>query len=149
MVLASVHGGVYDGDMPTLYTIGYGGRAPQALRVLLPPDALVLDIRLKAWSRDQRWCSFNLSTTLPKLGLRYRHDPRLGNLDYRSDSVRIADTSAIVPLALSVMSGETIVLMCVCRQPRDCHRLVVCDLVRGIESAISISHLGIDPDLGL
>ncbi|HUW16908.1 MAG TPA: DUF488 domain-containing protein [Actinomycetes bacterium] len=135
--------------MPTLYTVGYGGRSPEALRDLLPPDALVLDIRLKAWSRDQRWTSFNLSTTLPKFGLRYRHDPRLGNLDYRGDSVRIADTSAAVPLAHSVMSGETIVLMCVCRQPQDCHRLVVADMVRDIDSRISISHLGSDPSLGL
>jgi uncharacterized protein (DUF488 family) len=114
----------------TLYTVGYQGRHPADLADLLPPGTLVLDIRLSPGSRDPRWSRARLEQALPALGLGYHHEPRLGNLDYRTrDRIRIADPRAAAPIARLITEGRDVALLCVCPGTVGCHRAVVRDLI--------------------
>jgi hypothetical protein len=106
----------------TLYHFGYKGLRPADLPALLEPVDLVLDVRLKKYSADRAFSTWT-HQTIEAAGCRYLWAPALGNLDYRTGGIRIADTGQLEPLVLEPLrSGTNVALMCVCPDVAECHR---------------------------
>ena len=105
-----------------LYHFGYRGLRPADLPVLLEPVDLVVDVRLKKYSADRAFSTWT-HQTIEAAGCRYLWAPALGNLDYRTGGIRIADLEQLEPLVLDPLrSGTNVALMCVCRAVAECHR---------------------------
>ena len=65
-----------------LYTLGYTGWTPQAIRETATTlNAVVCDIRFSPASRHPQWSRKQLSAYL---GARYAHLPALGNPNYKN-----------------------------------------------------------------
>jgi uncharacterized protein (DUF488 family) len=104
-----------------LYTVGYRRHSPSELRQVLPGVELVVDVRRRAWSGNPAW-STRTRQTIETLGFRYRHDPRLGNLDYRTGGIRVSDIDAIEDVLTELRAGTSVALMCACSNVTSCHR---------------------------
>jgi hypothetical protein len=121
-----------------LYTIGYVGRTPEALMRALDelPDALLVDVRLVPFARDQGWARPALAR---RFGSRHLHARAFGNVNYKRDDapVQLEDAPRGVHAVLAatrpmLAAGEpTIVLPCAGRRRASCHRdEVAAELVR-------------------
>ena len=118
----------------TLYTLGYSapGAATQLERYMRAPRILLVDVRLRPASR---WApQWNRATLSSRYGERYRWEPRLGNLHYKSRALPILlapdHPSAITDLASLILSGTSLVLLCACSDGRACHRTLVARLIQ-------------------
>lgn len=119
-----------------VYGIGYYGREPTQLRdMAIALDAIVFDIRLSPRSRDPRWGKANLSAVLLD---RYRHVKALGNVNYKGGAIKLRDFQAGVEAIL--MSPKCVILMCVCKHSKHCHRSVIGQQL--IRSGFAYSELG-------
>lgn len=114
--------------MKRVYLTGYAGRKPETLKAIVERmDAVVVDIRYSPRSRVLMW---NKASLIQLLGWRYVHVPALGNLNYKSgEKIVIANLDAGAAM-LSTIAGETLILLCVCRQAATCHRTVVAEGLR-------------------
>jgi uncharacterized protein (DUF488 family) len=119
-----------------VYTIGYGGRTPAEIEQLAQDlDATVFDIRFSPRSRDPRWSRKQLGELLDS---RYRHVRELGNVNYKGGPIELVDFDA--GRELIEQSDRPVILMCVCRDPRICHRTVVAHRLR--EAGLSVTEIG-------
>lgn len=113
----------------TVYTIGYTGRTvEEIIQTAELTDAVVLDIRFNPRSRVPHWNKGPLSRAL---GARYVHLDALGNVNYRGDGpIQIKDPEAGVKAVEELIdAGRDVILMCVCKDLRTCHRLTVAELL--------------------
>ena len=110
-------------------TIGYQKWAqdPDGLIRVLSQFDLVVDVRLKPWSRMMP--RFSMPSLKKHLGERYEWMPEFGNLDYRSaDQVRLANFPlGKEKLAVRLAQGQTVVLLCGCANIGTCHRRLVAE----------------------
>lgn len=109
----------------TIYTIGYGSRAPEDVFAILGSlGAILVDIRFSAWGKPG-WKLFELQRAL---GARYMHVKALGNAAYKTGGMEIANYEQGKAILESL--DRPAVLLCACHRPDGCHRTVVADMLR-------------------
>lgn len=108
--------------MPRLiYTIGYAGWAPEALRAyVLSLQAMLVDVRIAPTSKSPQWRRESLAELC---GERYLHMPALGNRNaFNGGPVALNDPEhAIGPISALLEHGP-VALLCGCADPQRCHR---------------------------
>jgi uncharacterized protein (DUF488 family) len=107
----------------TIYTIGYAGWAPAALRDhVLALGATLVDVRIAPTSKSPQWRKEALAALL---GAAYRHLPALGNRNaFTGGPVALNDPErALQPIAALLERGP-VALLCGCADPQRCHRSV-------------------------
>jgi uncharacterized protein (DUF488 family) len=115
-----------------VYTIGYAAADSMQMleQVMSDPAMLLVDIRLVPRSR---WFpQWNKKQLIQRWSKRYRHERRLGNLNYKNKRKPIELVDAAGGLAFLVellQAGYSIVLLCACVQYDACHRKLVADLL--------------------
>jgi len=123
-----------------LYTLGYSGWKLDALVTKVQDlDAALMDIRYSPNSRQPQWRMRELAAFF---GARYVHVPALGNINYRGGAMKISDYAAGRRIAQRYLAeGHNVVLLCVCAQVAQCHRLYVATRLE--------EDLGLDPAVHL
>jgi uncharacterized protein (DUF488 family) len=120
-----------------IYTLGYSGRTPAALKAIIDNlDAMLFDIRFSPRSRDPRWARKNIEALLGPD--RYRHVKALGNVNYKGGPIEFVDFAA--GLELIKQSPRPVVLLCVCKDPAICHRTVAATRLR--ELGFTVTEVG-------
>ena len=115
-----------------VYTIGYAadGSAQLLEQVMSDPSMLLIDIRLVPRSR---WFpQWNKKQLVERWDKRYRHERRLGNVNYknRRKPIELVDViGGIESLVALLQAGYSVVLLCACVQYETCHRKLVAELL--------------------
>jgi uncharacterized protein (DUF488 family) len=107
----------------TIYTIGYAGWAPVALREhVLALGATLVDVRIAPTSKSPQWRKEALATLMSTA---YLHLPALGNRNaFIGGPVALNDPErALQPIAALLERGP-VALLCGCADPQRCHRSV-------------------------
>lgn len=114
--------------MKTIYTIGYTGWTPLALRAqVLGLQAILIDIRYAPRSKRSEWTPPELQALL---GDDYRLMQSLGNKNYQEAApIELADPEAAVRPIRTELLARPVVLMCACKQPEACHRTVAAEFL--------------------
>lgn len=115
------------------YTTGYTDKKVADLPSLLENlDAVLVDIRFSTNSRQIVWTKNYLSLLLKR---RYQHVPQLGNRAFREGKIQIQNLELGIRLITSL--DYNAVLLCACKNLRECHRFVVMTELqkRGLEVA--------------
>ena len=122
--------------MPTIYTVGYSRlREPRRLLVLLDElDALVLDVRLKPWTRFEGWSKKDLEALF---GTRYRWIEAFGNDNYAGGDVRLHDPARGLAEVSPLLATHSVILLCGCADPTRCHRSTVAAVLAAAPAARS------------
>lgn len=108
-----------------IYTTGYGKRQPSEIAELLDDlGAVLVDIRFSPWGRPG-FKGWELQRFFPG---RYLHLKALGNADYKTSGMRIADYEA--GRDSLVRLDRPALLLCACASPVGCHRTVVAEMLR-------------------
>lgn len=108
-----------------IYTVGYGKRQPsEILDLVTGLGAVLVDIRFSPWGRPG-FKGFELKRAL---GDRYVHVKALGNAEYKTGGMRIADYET-GRSALMVLDRPAL-LLCACASPTGCHRTVVGNMLQ-------------------
>jgi uncharacterized protein (DUF488 family) len=141
-----------------LYTIGYEGLVqPQLIELLAASGvAMVLDVRAVPLSRKAGFSKSMLAASLQAGGIAYRHDRRLGTPKPGREAARhgrtdtmvaifrehMADPSSLEGLedAIVLASTAPICLLCFEREPHDCHRSIVAQMIQA-RTGQTIRHL--------
>ena len=108
-----------------IYTFGYQGQQVAALAAEVERvQGVVVDVRYSPYSRNQQWAKKRLQVSFPD---RYIHLQELGNLHYKANKpIKIADmVTGAAKVGAIVAAGFAPILLCVCKDVRHCHRLVV------------------------
>jgi uncharacterized protein (DUF488 family) len=129
----------------TIYTIGYEGAGIGAFVETLQQAGveLVLDIRAAPVSRKKGFSKAPLSAHLEEAGIAYRHLRGLGTPKRGRDAAHAGDREtferiflahmnepeALLDLGEAIRLGEErpICLLCLERDPEQCHRLIVAE----------------------
>jgi len=124
-----------------LYTIGYqSSTVDDLVRYIIKLDAILVDIRFKPYSRQRE---FNRDALKRRIGDYYWHVPELGNANYRGGPMWINDYETgkqRVAAALKNDPPKPVILMCMCGNLKQCHRLPVAErLARELE--VGLIHL--------
>jgi uncharacterized protein (DUF488 family) len=162
MGLVQPSGGSTEAALIKIYTLGYQG-ASVADFIQTLKDAgvsLLLDVRQLPQSRRAGFSKRVLSEALIKAGIGYRHIKQLGDPKPGREAARRGDmvsfrsifcahleleaSEAALTDAAAEAERETVALMCFERAPKECHRSIVADRLRGLVSA-EIVHLGVQP----
>ena len=115
------------------YTTSYTDKKVADLPNLLENlDAVLVDIRFSTNSRQIVWTKNYLSLLLKR---RYQHVPQLGNRAFREGKIQIQNLELGIRLITSL--DYNAVLLCACKNLRECHRFVVTNELqkRGLEVA--------------
>ena len=105
----------------TAYGIGYSGRTADDLkRIVEELDGYLVDIRFTPHSRNP---SFRKAALEAAFGDRYVYLRAFGNRNYKGGPVEIVDYEA-GKAALEALDKPAL-LLCVCRDPKTCHRTTV------------------------
>ena len=115
---------------PTVYSFGYHGWKLAAVAPQLLARGLILvDIRLKPYSRTPEWNQKRLEAAL---GANYLWlGESLGNRNYKGGPIDIIDLDrGLTAIRTLIDTNETVVVMCMCPQVTECHRNVVLDRLR-------------------
>jgi len=126
-----------------IFTLGYTSTTPEELlQIATERDALVLDIRLKAWSMAPRWRVEALQELLEK---RYIGMSFLGNLNYKSGGLTVLNNperglELVTRYLVTGGDPKSVILLCACWSHVTCHRLVAAKLIAG-ETGCEIEHL--------
>jgi uncharacterized protein (DUF488 family) len=133
------------GGVLSLFTIGYEQAKPTAVLDELKQakiDTLV-DVRAVAASRRPGFSKRQLAASLDETGIAYLHLQKLGTPAEGRQAARAGDRDTLWriyekhikkpepqaelgELADLIKSGKRIALLCYCRDPRLCHRWVIC-----------------------
>ena len=128
------------GSTGTVYTFGYGGRQVETLAALVAlHEAVVIDVRLKPWTKQPGWSLAELKTVFAD---RYHWVQALGNTNFeKGGKVRLKDEkNGIGVLVKMIRAGESPILLCGERDPSGCHRTVIANLVAKLTGA-TVVHL--------
>lgn len=121
-----------------VYTAGYGNAhtADELFRAAQRLKAHVLDIRISPKSTRQEW---NYTTLQTRFKVRYAHLHAFGNENYKrpGDGFALVNAEAgCDEVVRRVGEGQTVILLCGCKEFHKCHRSAVADVLkrRGIAS---------------
>lgn len=149
-----------DGKGP-IFTIGYEGASMDAFISALREArvVLVLDIRAAPVSRKKGFSKTPLAQHLAATGIGYRHLRGLGTPKQGREAARAGDhetferifrhhleePEALLDLgeALSLAQAQAVCLLCLEREPEQCHRLIVAKRMSK-ESGQEIRHLFVE-----
>lgn len=144
---------------PRIYSVGYEGLEVRGLVERLAQSRVrtLVDVRLNAVSRRKGFSKGVLADALEEAGIRYLHDPRLGNPAENRESFRHGDGStgrsnmrhrlengshdALEELVSLTVEEKRIAVLCVERDWSRCHRDVVTDMARELDPEIEVLHL--------
>jgi uncharacterized protein (DUF488 family) len=136
-----------------LFTIGYGGAAPQAfteclvkagvrtvIDVRLRPDRASMGIYVKAKARDK-----GIERLLSEVGVEYRSLPELGNLfldfgDWRERYTALLSRAGDLLVSRLADVPGPVCLLCAERKPEDCHRMLITQYLSSAEGD-DVEHL--------
>lgn len=126
----------------TLYTFGYSGlrTADDVADTLGDRATTVMDIRYSRWSRNPTF-SQRAAETIHAAGYAYEWAQGLGNAEYRTAGMRLADPSAVHQLTNRLGAGESVAILCACADVTTCHRKVVSDLAQNELPGLRVVHL--------
>lgn len=127
-----------------LFTLGSSGlRGVDDLRSLLAGTGIdtIVDVRLRPWGRPPFNGPKASRLLVEAVGLAYRWDQRLGNLEYKTGGTRIKDIEAIEDVLEDLRAGHSVGLFCVCAEPQDCHRSTVAEVALDREPILRVVHL--------
>lgn len=118
---------------PLIYTLGYAGWAPLALRDhVLDLGATLVDVRIAPTSKSPQWRKDALAALM---GPAYLHLPSLGNRNaFTGGPVALNDPQRALPSIAHLLERGPVVLLCGCADPQRCHRSVA--------AAFLAEHLG-------
>jgi uncharacterized protein (DUF488 family) len=111
-----------------IYTIGYAGWAPAALRDhVLALGATLVDVRIAPTSKSPQWRKEALAALM---GAAYCHLLALGNRNaFTGGPVALNDPErALKPIAALLERGP-VMLLCGCADPQRCHRSVAAEFL--------------------
>jgi len=109
--------------MKTIYTLGYSNfTIDQISQIVKVTDSVLVDVRLRAWSRNPDYCK---SRIMAVFGERYLHVPEFGNVNYKDRSAPqvIKDFDGGLHRLSEINSN--VILMCVCPTLTVCHRSIL------------------------
>lgn len=125
-----------------IYTTGYGRRQPSEIGELLDSlGAVLVDIRFSPYGRP----GFKGWEMQRFFAGRYLHLKALGNADYKSGGMRIADYEAGKAALLKL--DRPALLLCACASPVGCHRTVVGEMLARDGFTVSEAVFRRDPPL--
>lgn len=108
------------------YTTGYAGKDINDLKPMLDAlDAELVDVRFSPTSEIMRWRQIYLKALLRE---KYHHVPQLGNRAFREGKAQIQNLYLGIKILVSFNSN--VVLMCGCKDVKQCHRLVIAEELR-------------------
>ncbi|MGH2478078.1 MAG: DUF488 family protein, N3 subclade [Ktedonobacteraceae bacterium] len=119
-------------DGSTISTIGYTEpSAQERIDAFLAQDRarhILLDIRYRPYSRWRP--AFNHQALYERYGVQYAHEQALGNVNYQGGPIALLDAAKGVELVLNLLrNGNTVMLLCACKDYERCHRKVVYELI--------------------
>jgi uncharacterized protein (DUF488 family) len=141
-----------------IYSVGYEGLTLTGFieRLVQSQVSVLVDVRLNAVSRRPGFSKKALAAGLEAAGIRYVHEPLLGNPQENRDSFREGDgtsgrsvmrtrlengsRSAVDALVAETRSAR-VAVMCLERDPHSCHRQVITEMVEELEPEIEVLHL--------
>jgi uncharacterized protein (DUF488 family) len=147
-----------------IYTIGYEGASVDAFMAALRKAgvALVLDIRAAPVSGRKDFSKTPSPNISPRAGIAYRHLRGLGTPKHGREAARSGDHEAFERIfrthleepealldlgeALNLAQAQAICLLCLERDPEQCHRLILAERMAK-ESGQDIRHLLVDAPL--
>lgn len=125
--------------MKTLYTIGYSKKTPEKIEVIRAElDALLVDVRFRAGSRNPLW---NKSALVRYFGDNYLHCRALGNVNYKSGPIKLSDPEVGAHKIIDILEHRNVILMCVCGSVLTCHRRTAADYIKSL-CGCEIIHIG-------
>jgi uncharacterized protein (DUF488 family) len=141
-----------------LVTIGYEGRtAPELVDELVGAGVDVLvDVRFTPMSRKAGMSKRRLEEALTAVGIDYVHLPELGNPPENRDTYRAGDRAArtrlrqrlrsaagraAVQRVVELATNGTAALLCLEREPDNCHRAQVADEARRLAPDLTVDHI--------
>jgi uncharacterized protein (DUF488 family) len=145
-----------------LCTIGYeGATTPAFIRTLAEAGVeLVLDIRAAPISRKVGFSKHQLAARLAEAGIAYRHLRGLGTPKPGRDAARGGDLAGFERIflahltepeavldfgeAVALAEAKTVCLLCLERDPKHCHRLIVGDRMAAVTGQ-QLRHLVVEP----
>ncbi len=142
--------------MPRVWTIGYSGRElPEFIEALQAAGVRrLVDVRALAVSRRKDFAKTRLAAALEAAGIDYDHRPRLGtpaairevyhaSADFPAFSAAYEAHLATVGEAVAGLAAtaldENVALMCLERDPAQCHRSVLAQRLAPL--GFEITHL--------
>lgn len=112
----------------TIYTLGYQGWKPDAItQTAARLDAVVVDVRLKPFSRYRPWTGPAFKA---RLGESYLWLHAFGNINYRLpiEQAKLVDYDAGKKVVAEILAtGRPVILMCGCADLATCHRRIVAE----------------------
>ena len=143
---------------PVIYTAGYEQhRRPEDLIEVLRRAGIerLVDVRERPLSRRPGFSKSSLAGLLAEAGIAYEHARRLGNPKpyrdlYRSgrkaDGERgyrahIRNQAEAVDELLAALATARTCVLCLERDPADCHRSILVDELRAREPLLEVQHL--------
>jgi uncharacterized protein (DUF488 family) len=138
-----------------IYSVGYEGLEVSRLVDLLATAnvTLLIDVRLNAVSRRPGWSKRSLKTQMESAGVKYRHDPALGNPPDNRESFRRGDgeegrrrmreilgngSGLALQRLVDDAREQRLAVLCVERGPLRCHRQVITDMAQEIDPSIEV-----------
>ena len=125
-----------------IYTIGYG--VPGAMATLenfVNAGGFLFDIRFSPSSANPIWRRESLQT---RFGDAYRHVKALGNKNFRGGPIEIVDFAA----GRKLIEAQTapVVLMCVCKNLAECHRMTVTEMLVAVGHTVNeVEYVVVEP----
>ena len=149
--------------MPPLFTIGYEKAAQSDVLAALKRARvqLLIDTRAVAASRRAGFSKRQLAAGLDEAGITYLHLQKLGTPAEGREAARAGDfktlwriydkhiktapaKAELAELETLARSGQRICLLCYERDPNECHRSRICELMRA-RTGQKIEHLFASP----
>jgi hypothetical protein len=129
--------------MHQLYDFGYiGSKLPDLQKAAEALNAIVVDIRFSARSRNPMWNSDHLRMLLDN---RYYHERGLGNVNYKipgMENVKFADLEKGMSNIGRILERFSVIVMCACKDRNHCHRLLA---VQEFEKRYGVASISIGP----
>lgn len=141
--------------MPTLFTVGYGGRTPSELVDILTTNKIdwVVDVRARPGAYMAMLRAGDAMALLLRPRIRYKWLQRLGNFhkDLKGYHVYMETARGMEAIndlvaRCEFVSATRVCLLCCERDPRKCHRTIVANTVantlnKAAEAKWEITHL--------
>lgn len=141
-----------------IYSVGYEGLTLAGLveRLVQSRVTVLIDVRMNAVSRRPGFSKRALGSALEVAGVRYVHEPLLGNPVENRDSFRLGDGGAgraamrgrlengagpALHQLVDTARSARVAVLCVERDRSRCHRQVITDMAQELDPEIEVLHL--------